>query len=60
MKSIKRAPLLGGIGILIIILLLTTTIYLKKENTELKEINNSLNATTRKQTRAIENLKAED
>ena len=41
--KIKRAPLLGGICILLIIILLSTSIIcLKKENKELQETNNSI------------------
>lgn len=54
--KIKRAPLLGGIGILLIIILLSTTIIYKKENTELRKINNSVNTTINEQTDKINDL----
>ena len=54
--KIKRMPLLGAIGSLLIIILLFTTIFAKQECSKLKETNESLTASINEQKQTIENL----
>lgn len=57
--KIKRMPLLGAIGSLLIIILLFTTIFTKQECSKLKETNELLNTSINKQKQTIEKLNIE-
>ena len=57
--KIKRAPLLGLIGCILLIILLLTTGVLANKYFKLKTINNALNITIGKQITTIETLKTE-
>lgn len=56
---IKRAPLLGAIGSILIIILLATTIFSKQECAKLKNTNNTLNVAISEQKTTITKLESE-
>lgn len=57
--KIKRAPLLGAIGSILIIILLLTTIFSKQECAKLKKTNDALSITVSEQKNTITKLESE-
>lgn len=57
--KMKRAPLLGAIGSILIIILLITTIFSKQECAKLKNTNDTLNVTISEQKETITKLESE-